>query len=66
VHAVHFDDFALETCPTPQSVHLADFSKEYFPAGQSLQDKWSLVFVPAGQFVHFVAPAFDHVPIGHS
>jgi hypothetical protein len=47
-------------------VHFADSAAEYFPAAQVLQVKWSVVFVPAGHPVHFVRPAFEIVPTGHS
>jgi hypothetical protein len=45
---------------------LADSAPEYFPAAQVLQDKWSVVFVPAGHPVHFFTPSFEIVPTGHS
>ena len=47
---VHVDDLGWETNPLPHGKHLAEASPEY---------------VPAGQILHALAPAADHVPSGH-
>ena len=44
---VHVRDFGWETDPLPHGQHLAEATPEY---------------VPAGQILHTLAPAADHVP----
>ena len=53
-----------ETEPFGHGVHESADPKEYVPLVQDLHDKWFRANCPAGQALHVVAPAADHVPVG--
>jgi len=59
----------LAHVPAPQSQHLADVARAYFPVGQMLVQLFELSCVvdpyrPAGQPVHKLAPEREYFPVG--